>query len=52
LSGGPDQLKIEQKLMLRLELEFETIDEERKDAMDVEEIKIKEARMMKGYLLR
>jgi len=38
--------------MLRLELEFETIDEERKDAMDVEEIKIKEARMMKAYLLR
>jgi hypothetical protein len=37
--------------MLRLELEFETIDEERKDAMDVEEIKSKEQRMMKGYVM-
>jgi hypothetical protein len=36
--------------MLRLELEFETIDEERKDAIDVEEIKFKEQRIMKGYV--
>ncbi len=32
----------DKKLKLRLELEFETIDDERKDAMDVEEIKFKE----------
>jgi hypothetical protein len=37
---------------LRLELEFETIDDERKDAMDVEEIKFKEQRMMKAFLLQ
>ena len=30
----------EQKLQLRIELEFETIDDERKDAMDVEEVKM------------
>ena len=40
----------EKKLQLRLELEFETIDDERKDAMDVEEIKFKEQRMMRGFL--
>ena len=32
----------DQKLQLRLELEFETLDEERMDAMDVEEVKLKE----------
>lgn len=51
--GGSDFMnksEAEKKLMLRLELEFETIDEDRKDAMDVEEIKFKEQRMMKGYL--
>jgi hypothetical protein len=32
----------DKKVKLRLELEFETIDDERKDAMDVEEIKFKE----------
>lgn len=32
----------DKKVSLRLELEFETIDDERKDAMDVEEIKFKE----------
>jgi hypothetical protein len=37
---------------LRLELEFETLDEERKDAMDVEEIKMKEQSIIKGYLHR
>ena len=34
-----NQSEAEKKLLLRLELEFETIDEDRKDAMDVEEIK-------------
>ena len=44
------KIEAEKKLQLRLELEFETIDDERKDAMDVEEIKFKEQRMMKGFL--
>ena len=42
----------EQKLQLRLELEFETLDEERMDAMDVEEVKMKEQSVIKGYLNR
>jgi len=37
-----NKTEAEKKLQLRLELEFETIDDERKDAMDVEEIKFKE----------
>jgi predicted transport protein len=45
-----NKTEAEKKLQLRLELEFETIDDERKDAMDVEEIKFKEQRMMKGFL--
>jgi predicted nucleic acid-binding Zn-ribbon protein len=45
-----NKTEAEKKLQLRLELEFETIDDERKDAMDVEEIKFKEQRMMKGFV--
>jgi hypothetical protein len=45
-----NKTEAEKKLQLRLELEFETIDDERKDAMDVEEIKFKEQKMMKGFL--
>lgn len=42
----------DQKLQLRIELEFETLDEERKDAMDVEEVKMKEQSIIKVYLHR
>lgn len=45
-----NKTEAEKKLQLRLELEFETIDDERKDAMDVEEIKFKEQRMMKDFV--
>ncbi len=42
----------DQKLKLRLELEFETLDEERMDAMDVEEVKLQEKSIIKGFLSR
>jgi hypothetical protein len=59
--GGDDDIQAdfnnpvtlnEQKLQLRVELEFETLDEERKDAMDVEEVKMKEQSIIKAYLHR
>jgi hypothetical protein len=39
----------DEKLRLRLELEFEHIDDEKQDVMDVEEIKEKERRQKKSY---
>ena len=60
-NGGDDDIQVdfnnpvtlnEQKLQLRVELEFETLDEERKDAMDVEEVKMKEQSIIKAYLHR
>lgn len=43
------QVDPEEKLKVRLELEFEAIDGLRQDVMDVEEIKMKEASLRKGF---
>jgi len=43
-------LTTEQRMELRIELEFENIDASMKDVLDVEEIKRKEFRVKKAYL--
>jgi hypothetical protein len=43
-------LTTEQRIELRIELEFENIDASMKDVLDVEEIKRKEFRVKKAYL--
>lgn len=35
---------------MRIELEFESLDDERQDVMDVEEIKAKETRLRKKFI--
>lgn len=42
----------EVKMDLRLELEFESIDDDKQDVMDVEEIKRKETGIKKPYLAK
>jgi hypothetical protein len=39
----------DEKVRLRLELEFESLDDERQDVMDVEEIKAKQDRLMRPF---
>lgn len=40
----------DEKIRLRLELEFESLDDERQDVMDVEEIKAKQDRLMRRFI--
>lgn len=40
----------EEKIKLRLEYEFESLDDEKQDIMDVEDIKAKENRIMKPFI--